>query len=1022
MALDEFLTILTRIVFSLLALVTLTQALRHRDRTRFDIAAVFVSLAMTVVIQGIEGIIGFEIPWLEKVGTLAVMAHPYFLLRIAHYFYPVPTLIRRGALLGLAIAGIGLITSGPEAPAAVTLLLIVYFVFVEAYAAVLFFRGTISFAGITRQRLRLASIGSGLLAGLILLAGILIALPAGNLLAPLIQVLAISAGVSYYLGFSPPRWLRQAWQLSELHQYLRETSGHWAQKRPNIYNHLSTSAEFMTGGIKAVIAAWDFEQHCLKIDAPGPSPWTAERLEAQPGVLAKVWRDRKPRMAADPDEIGLEAAQWSRSLGAQSLLIVPVASPSRAWGLLIVALRHAPLFLEDDLELLTLIAGQSAVLLDYTRLLEEFRLSNQTLEERVAQRTTELENTNRDLQSSEERYRNTLDTMLEGAQIIGFDWRYLYVNEMAAKQGWVTKDNLLGYTMMEKYPGIENTAMFTALQRCMDERVPQRMENELTYPDGAKAWFELNIHPVPEGIFILSMDISARKQAEEALRYSEVRLSAIIEQSPLSIQVFSPNGIAVQANQAWEKLWGSRREQLIGYNILTDPQVKAGDILPYIEKAFAGEVVVIPPVYYDPAEIGRVGKARWTTAVMYPIKDSSGRIREVVLTHEDVTDRKEAEQILQKAHAELEFRVKERTAALSEANAFLQTMMDNMPDHIYFKDADSRFIRNSRSQARLMGLSDPAQVVGKTDFDFFPIEHAQQSYDEEQEVIRSGRPLMNIEERVVWPDGHVSWVSTTKLPLRDAKGDVIGTFGISREITARKQAEEALQNSNTQLEAANKELEAFSYSVSHDLRAPLRSIDGFSQALLEDYGDQIPAEGRGYLERARAAAQRMAELIDDLLALSRVTRAPLERRSVDLSALAQGIATDLQREHPHRRVTISIRPGMVVEGDRNLLHIALQNLLSNAWKFTTKTKSARIEFGEENGAGARIFYIRDNGSGFDMNYVDKLFGAFQRLHSADDFPGTGIGLATVQRILHKHGGRAWAEGAVNQGATFYFTL
>jgi PAS domain S-box-containing protein len=256
---------------------------------------------------------------------------------------------------------------------------------------------------------------------------------------------------------------------------------------------------------------------------------------------------------------------------------------------------------------------------------------------------------------------------------------------------------------------------------------------------------------------------------------------------------------------------------------------------------------------------------------------------------------------------------------------------------------------------------------------------------------------------------------------------------ILRDITERKQAEDELNRLNNDLEkrvaertsqlaSAIRELEAFSYSVSHDLRAPLRSIDGFSQALLEDFSDQIPAEGRGHLDRVRAAAQRMAVLIDDLLALSRVTRTPVERKPVDLSALAGKILTELQLEQPGRQVSVSIAPGLTVNGDENLLRIALYNLLSNAWKFTSKKDSALIEFGAQDGTGERVFFVRDNGSGFDMTYVHKLFGAFQRLHSSDDFPGTGIGLATVQRIFTKHGGRVWAEGERDKGATFYFKL
>ena len=220
------------------------------------------------------------------------------------------------------------------------------------------------------------------------------------------------------------------------------------------------------------------------------------------------------------------------------------------------------------------------------------------------------------------------------------------------------------------------------------------------------------------------------------------------------------------------------------------------------------------------------------------------------------------------------------------------------------------------------------------------------------------------------------------------------------------------------LQAVNHELEAFSYSVSHDLRAPLRSIDGFSQALLEDCGDSLDTVGIGHLQRVRAAAQRMAGLIDDLLSLSRITRATLARSRVDVSALARATLERLQRAEPTRQVEVRVEDGIEVSGDARLLGIALDNLLGNAWKFTARKSSARIELGRE---GATIF-VRDNGAGFDMAYADKLFGVFQRLHSTREFEGTGIGLATVQRIIHRHGGRIWAEGVPGEGACFFFTL
>jgi signal transduction histidine kinase len=226
-----------------------------------------------------------------------------------------------------------------------------------------------------------------------------------------------------------------------------------------------------------------------------------------------------------------------------------------------------------------------------------------------------------------------------------------------------------------------------------------------------------------------------------------------------------------------------------------------------------------------------------------------------------------------------------------------------------------------------------------------------------------------------------------------------------------------------ELAAANQELEAFSYSVSHDLRAPLRSLDGFSQILLEDYADVLDAEGLGSLQRIRGAAQRMAGLIDALLSLSRLTRTDLQWDTVELSAMARAIAADLQRQEPTRQAVFTIADGLTATGDARLLRIVLENLLGNAWKFTARQPVARIAFGAlAPPDGPPVFVVRDNGVGFDMAYAGKLFGAFQRLHHRREFPGTGIGLATVQRIVHRHGGRIWAEGAVGQGAAFYFTL
>jgi PAS domain S-box-containing protein len=278
-------------------------------------------------------------------------------------------------------------------------------------------------------------------------------------------------------------------------------------------------------------------------------------------------------------------------------------------------------------------------------------------------------------------------------------------------------------------------------------------------------------------------------------------------------------------------------------------------------------------------------------------------------------------------------------------------------------------------------------------------------------------------------DGSRFWANVIVTALRDPDGRLLGFSKITRDLTERKMAEDRIARLNAEITernqgllAANRELESFSYSVSHDLRAPLRSIDGFSAALLEDYVDKLDPTAQSYLQRIRAGATRMGHLIDDMITLARTARVEMSLENVDLSALAQEVVHQLQAMQPERKVEFRIQPALVVQGDRNLLRSVLENLLENAWKFTSKKPAALIELGAERHSHDLVYFVRDNGAGFDMRYVDKLFGVFQRLHNENDYSGTGVGLATVQRILQRHGGKIWAESRPAQGATFYFEL
>jgi PAS domain S-box-containing protein len=360
-----------------------------------------------------------------------------------------------------------------------------------------------------------------------------------------------------------------------------------------------------------------------------------------------------------------------------------------------------------------------------------------------------------------------------------------------------------------------------------------------------------------------------------------------------------------------------------------------------------------------------------------------------------------------------------RQCAEEERDRFFNISLDML----CIADFDGYFKRVNPAFSRVLGWT-REELLSRPFCEFVHPDDVQATLNE-LDGIAAGKNSIEFENRYRCKDGTYRWLSWAAVPVVEQRR----IYAAARDATDRKVAEQQIRNLNQQLihhsgalEETTRELEAFSYSVSHDLRAPLRSIDGFSQALLEDQADALDDDGKDCLNRVRAAAQRMAQLIDDMLSLSRVSRTEIKHDRTDLAEMARSIVAELRGSQPDRVVEVTIPPTLFAGGDARLLRIVLDNLLANAWKFTGKTAAARIELGESRQDGEAIYFVRDNGAGFDMAYVDKLFGAFQRLHDVTDFAGTGIGLATVQRIIHRHGGRVWAVGEIGKGAAFYFTL
>lgn len=378
-----------------------------------------------------------------------------------------------------------------------------------------------------------------------------------------------------------------------------------------------------------------------------------------------------------------------------------------------------------------------------------------------------------------------------------------------------------------------------------------------------------------------------------------------------------------------------------------------------------------------------------------------------------------------------EIKERERSEqALRQSEEMLRGIIDNATAVISIKDLEGKYILCNLHFESLFNV-DTAASRDFTDFDIFPAEVAAAVRKNDKRVLEANTALHS-EETFPGEDGIHTYLSI-KFPLYDMKNQPYAVCTISSDITPIKRAEEKVREFNLELEGrvserteelmrAYKELESFSYSVSHDLRTPLRSIDGFSKALLDDYAGVLDDTGKDFLTRIRNATQRMGHLIDSLLQLSRIGRAELDYGDVDLSDMANDIFRHLGENHPEQKVVVKIHNDMQVRGDKKLLHIALENLLNNAWKFSGKEEEARIEVGRKDDDGKAVFFVRDNGIGFDMRYAEKLFGAFQRLHNDKEFEGTGIGLATVQRVIARHGGTIWAESEPGEGTTFFFTL
>lgn len=666
---------------------------------------------------------------------------------------------------------------------------------------------------------------------------------------------------------------------------------------------------------------------------------------------------------------------------------------------------------------------------------------------------TEQKATESALQESEARFRRLVDSNIIGAIVCDLHGNITQANDAFLTTVGRSREELQAGKV--RWNEITPAEYYHVDRRAIDELkssgICTPFEKEYLRPDSSRVAVLIGAALVagyPDTCVAFVLDISDRKRIEQAWRQSEERLRTVLENMPVMLNALDEEGKFI--------VWNKECERITGYTstaIVANPN--AWELL-YPNESYRNSMQTLCAKrgnnyrnweWEITCKDGTVKTIAWSNiSDKLPIPGW-----ETWAIGVDVTERQLAKAALQKDNEELETKVAKRTAELWNAHQRAERelierkkaeqelkkhaqVIDLANDTIAIRDLSNTITYWNRGAQKLYGWA-KEEAIGENVHTLLQTQFPVSSDAIDLELRASGHwqgELIHTKR-----NGEQITVASRWTLWRDEYGKPSAILEINNDITEQKRTEaevkklnEDLERRNVELNAANKELEAFCYSVSHDLRSPLRSINGFSLALQEDYADVLDQVGKDYLRRVCAATERMGQLIDDLLSLSRITRSQMAFASVDLSAIAQSICSELQATQPERQVEFHITPGIQVEGDAKLLRVALENLLGNAWKYTSKHNSACIEFGVlEQGETSSIpnsphpiYYVRDDGAGFEMNYAAKLFAPFQRLHSTTEFEGNGIGLATVQRIIHRHGGQIWASGEVEKGASFYFTL
>lgn len=603
-----------------------------------------------------------------------------------------------------------------------------------------------------------------------------------------------------------------------------------------------------------------------------------------------------------------------------------------------------------------------------------------------------------------------MDLMTESCQVIDRNWRFTYLNDAAARIGRVTREEVLGRTVMECFPEVVGSPLFSVLQECMENGMARTLENEYHFSDGWQGWYHLSIQPIPEGLFVLATDITEKKRSQEHLYVSEQVLKLCVEYAPASIVMLDRNMRHLAVSRRFLKDFGVPDADIIGKSHY--------EVFPFISEriraihreCLGGQSRKCEQDRFNCPD-GSTGWVRWEIKPWYTNDQTVGGM---IMFSEVITEQINSREAIRQLNETLESRIAERTAEFSD-------LYNNAPCGYHSLDPDGVIERINNTALNWLGFN-REELVGKIRVPEIMTEQSKLYFKEVFPLLKKTGSIKDVELDFYRKDGTILSLLLNARAVYDQDGNFVTSRATSIDNSDRKHADESLKSALSNLEIVNRELEAFSYSVSHDLRAPLRAINGFAGILSEDYGPQLDEEGKRVCRVIQSNAHKMGRLIDDLLSFSRYARTDLSLYHLHMEGLVKAIVSEMIADDKKSRIRVTIEPLADVMADVSLIKQVWINLIANAIKYTATREMAEIKFSSSVTASEIFYSIEDNGIGFDMNYAHHLFGVFQRLHNDPEFEGTGVGLAIVKRIINRHGGRVWAQGRPGEGAVFGFSL